>query len=301
MSAPWLSRGGAVCDRAIEAYRTLGDRGAATEASARFEGLIEAGEIRRATEVLEATLAEAETLGDERVLALTLATLARAHMRAANSKRAVELADRALDIAELLNLEPIIAEAFVNKGAALSILGRRREAAAIQQAALDVVQRVGDRSLEMRIRNNLASSLADDDPAGATRMFIETRALAREVGDRGMYNWVAGMAAITSLSAGADLDEHIAILHEALESATCRSIEAHENLLGVIEGTRPHADKVRPTSPSWWAHSPIRIAVRPAHGACHMPISPGPRHGLRGYDAAWELPPQNPEVPLAWR
>ena len=289
---------------AIEVYRTLGDRAAATEASARFgKTLIEAGEIRRATEVLEATLAEAETLGDERVLALTLATLARAHMRAANSKRAVELADRALDIAELLNLEPIIAEAFVNKGAALSILGRRREAVAIQQAALDVVQRVGDRSLEMRIRNNLASAFGDDDPARATSMFIETRALAREVGDRGMYNWVAGMAAITSLSAGADLDEHIAILHEALESATLRVDRSRLRiLLGVLEGTRGinadqlQADITELVGDSADPESLFVLHMAHAHSAQYAGDLDT---AFRRTTAAWELHQQNPEVPLA--
>ena len=54
----------------------------------------------------------------------------------------------------------------------------------------------GDRSFEMRVRNNLASALSDDDPAGATRMLLEARELAREIGDRGMYNWLAGTAAV---------------------------------------------------------------------------------------------------------
>ena len=262
---------------AIEAYRTLGDRKAATEASARFgKILIEAGEIQRATEVLEATLAEAEALGDEPVLALALANLARAHMRAAAGRRAVELADRALDIAELLNLEPIIAEAFVNKGAALSILGRRREAVAIQQAALDVVQRVGDRSLEMRIRNNLASSLSDDDPARATRMLIEIRALAREVGDRGMYNWIAGLAAVSSLSAG----RRPGRAHRNPARGTRRRDAAgrsksHES---PARGARGHAGPplrrggCRHRRARWRQHR-SRIAVPPAHGARpHRPL-----------------------------
>ena len=289
---------------AIKAYRTLGDRKAATEAAARFgKILIEAGEIQRATEVLEATLAEAEALGDKPVLALTLANLARAHMRAAAAERAVELADRALDIAELLNLEPIIAEAFVNKGSALNMVGRRREAVALQQAALDVVQRVGDPSLEMRIRNNLATAVGDDDPARATRMYVETRALAREVGDRGMYNWLAGMAAVTSLSAGADLDEHIAILSEALESATLRTDRGRLRiLLGVLEtyarGINVEELRTDITELVGDSSDPEQLFILHMAHAHSAHIAGDLDTAFRRAMAAWELHPQNPEIAL---
>jgi class 3 adenylate cyclase/tetratricopeptide (TPR) repeat protein len=289
---------------AIEAYRALGDRTAAAGAAARFgKILIDAGEIERATEVLEAALPEAEALGDKPALALTLANLARAHMRAAAAERAIELADRALDIAELLNLEPIIAEAFVNKGSALNIIGRRREAVALEQAALEVVQRVGDRNLEMRIRNNLASALSDDDPARATRMYIETRALAREVGDRGMYNWLAGLAAVTSLSAGSDLDEHIAILNEALESATLRVDRSQLRiLLGVLEtyARGLNADELRDDITELVGDSTdldqlFILHMAHAHSA-H--IAGDLDTAFRRAMAAWELNQQNPEVAL---
>ena len=48
----------------------------------------------------------------------------------------------------------------------------------------------------MRVRNNLASAISDDDPAGATRMLLEGVELARQIGDRGMFNWLAGTAAV---------------------------------------------------------------------------------------------------------
>ena len=131
--------------------------------------LIDGGEVPRATQVLEAAVPEAEALGDEPSSRRRLRNLSRARMRAGAADQAVEAADRALAIAERLNLDAVVAEAFVNKGSALNILGRRREAIALQSAALDMAKTAGDRSFEMRVRNNLASAISDDDPAGATQ------------------------------------------------------------------------------------------------------------------------------------
>src|SRR5687768_1472984 len=202
--------------QAIEAYRALGDDAAAVAATARLgKVLIDEGEIQRASDVLESLLPEVENIGDESVLALALANLARAQMRAGRAARAVELADRSLAIAERLNLEPIVAEAFVNKGGALNILGRRREAVALQETALALAKQLGDVGLEIRTRNNLAGTLIGDDPARALRMYVEARTLARDVGDRGMYNWLAGLVAVNTMSAGGNLDEQVDILKEA--------------------------------------------------------------------------------------
>ncbi len=225
---------------AIEAYRSVGDRLAAAAATARLgKALIDNGAITRAGEVLDAALPEAEALGDESVLAQTLVYRARAHMRSGQSEASVAAADRALAIAERLNLEPIVAEGFVNKGSALNLLGRRREAIALQQAALEVVQRFGDRNLEMRIRNNLASAFAEDEPVRSVRMMIETRDLARDVGDRGMYHWTAATAGISAHLEGAGWDDHLPIMWEAYEAATLPSDRGRiRTLIGSMESAR---------------------------------------------------------------
>ena len=140
--------------------------------------------------------------------------------------RAVEVADRSLAIAERLNLDSVVAEAFVNKGSALNILGRRREAIALQAAALEMAQELPDRNFEMRVRNNLASAWSDDDPARATRLLLEAMDLARQVGDRGMYNWLAGTSAVGLYLEGRDWDAHAVIMQEALETATLRADQA---------------------------------------------------------------------------
>ena len=225
---------------AIAAYREIGDDPGMTRATARLgKVLIDIGQIARATEVLEGVIPEAEGLDDESVLAEVLANLARAYMRDGDGARAVAAADRALPIAERHNLDGVVVEAFVNKGSGLSILGRRREAIALQVAALELVMKLGDRSTEMRVRNNLASAAADDDPGRATAMFAEGRDLAREIGDRGMYNWLAGMAGINAFSDGTDWDGHLEIMWEAYRAAALPIDRARlRALIAAIEWNR---------------------------------------------------------------
>ena len=82
----------------------------------------------------------------------------------------------------------------MNKGSALSQLGRRREAIALDEAALRMAQVLPNRNFEMRVRNNLASVLGDDDPVRATQIMLDSAEVAREMGDRGMYYWLTTQA-----------------------------------------------------------------------------------------------------------
>jgi tetratricopeptide (TPR) repeat protein len=188
---------------------------------------------------MEAAVPDAEQLEDPAPLAATLANLARANMRLANTEAAIAAADRALAIAERLNLEPVIAEALVNKASALNIQGRRREASALHIAALELAQRGGDRTLELRIRNNYASAVGDDDPASAIRMMAEGAELARDIGDRGMYYWLTGMTAVSQMQEGVLWDEHLAKLKDAIEGATIRQDRLRLRIfIGLIETAR---------------------------------------------------------------
>ena len=208
-------------EAAIEAYRELGDAVAEAGATARLgKVLLDSGEVLRATSVLEGAVPGAEAIGDEPVLAQILAYLSRAYMRRGITDKAIEAADRALPIAERLDLDAIVAEAFVNKGSALNIAGRRRESRAIQQAAVEMAMAGSDRNFEMRARNNFASALAEDDPARATRLLLETTELARQVGDRAMYNWTLATGGTGLYTEGRDWDTHEALMREALENAT---------------------------------------------------------------------------------
>jgi len=53
-------------------------------------------------------------------------------------------------------------------------------------------------------------------------MLLEGMAIARQVGDRGMYFWLAGTASPGLISEGHDWDAHIPVMEEALETATLR-------------------------------------------------------------------------------
>ena len=212
---------GRYAEAAIEAYRELGDRVAEAAATGRLgRFLIDVGEVVRATEVLEAAVPVAESIGDDAVLAQILAYLSRAYMRHGITDKAIAAADRALSIAEVNNLEQIVAEAFVNKASALNIDGRRRESVALHRASIDLAAAGSDRNFEMRARNNFAAALAEDDPVLSTRRFIEASELARQVGDRAMYNWSLGTVAIGRYFEGRDWDAHAALMREALDEAT---------------------------------------------------------------------------------
>ena len=225
---------------AIEAYRQLGDPVAALAATVRLgKVLIELGEISHASEVLNAALGEAEAIGDEPILAATLAHLARALMRAGRPDESIAAADRALGLAERLNLEPVVAEAMLNKASGLNQLGRRRESIALHEAALEMATRLPNRDFEMRARNNLASSLSDDEPARATRLSVESMEMAREVGARGMYNWLLTAVAFGLRSEGRGWDEHIERMRAALETATVRADRIRlRSIGGLLEATR---------------------------------------------------------------
>ncbi|HET7726317.1 MAG TPA: adenylate/guanylate cyclase domain-containing protein [Candidatus Limnocylindrales bacterium] len=206
--------------RALAAYEEIGEAVAAALARARLgRVLLDASQITRALEVLEQAVADAEQLEDPGPLATALANLSRACMRLALSDRAVAAADRALAIAEHRDLEPEVAEAFINKSSALGQLGRRREATLLGFGALEVIRRVGDRGTEIRILNNTATHLSLDDPERAAELLLEGTKLARDIGNRGMYNWILGVVAMLRYSQGRDWDEQVRLLREAHEEA----------------------------------------------------------------------------------
>ena len=225
---------------AIDAYRQLDDPVAALAATGRLGRLlIEGGELNRAAAVLEGALADAESIADEPTQAGILANLARVHMRLGQSADSIAEADRALAIAERLDLDAVVAEALTSKGASLSQVGRRREAIALQSAALDLAVKLPDRSFEMRARNNLSAVLGDDEPVRSNQLALRAPSWRARWATVACTTGSSPTPRSASARRAAGWDAHIERLREALESATVRSdrlrLKSH---LSVLESSR---------------------------------------------------------------
>jgi class 3 adenylate cyclase/tetratricopeptide (TPR) repeat protein len=225
---------------AVAAYEAIGDRARAAEATAVLgRVLVDAGDLEAARDVLLAAIPSAEGLDDAVPLAAMLANLARIEMRSGNTAPALVAADRALTIAEGLDHEGIVAEALENKAAALAQIGRRRESAALHRAALELAERIGDRSLEMRIRNNLASQVGDEDPALALAMLEQSCALARDIGHRGIYYFQVTQVAAGRMGQGRGWDEVLEEMHAVMDAAPLRTDRVRaRTFIGLLEGRR---------------------------------------------------------------
>ncbi len=211
---------------AVAAYEAAGERMAAARARA-LQGsiLLDASRIAEAKTALEATLGDLTEDADPVVRAEVLSNLSRALMRADETVRAIEVADQALAIAERLDLDLIAAETFNNKAASLSYLGRRREAVALMEAAVQVAQAGGHVAAELRALANLGAITTDDDPRRSRQVAIDALALARKVGHRMMANWLVSNVLVNAWFAGDDWDGAIAAGEEALAAARDNSDE----------------------------------------------------------------------------
>ena len=162
---------------------------------------IDVGELRAALEALDGARRRPDWPPSAELEAEVLVALSRVHMRLDNTADALEAADRALQIAEPRNLVRIVADAMNNKAATLANHGRRRESTALLKEAVALAVDGGWTDLELRLRNNLAVSIADDDPAGSARIAREGFDIAARIGS---VQWfVASAAAI----AGSDFVE----------------------------------------------------------------------------------------------
>jgi class 3 adenylate cyclase/tetratricopeptide (TPR) repeat protein len=213
--------GVAAAREAIAIHRAAGD----VDGVARVSGLlgsiqIDAGLLDEAIATLESAIAELPPDGAEPLRADIESRLSRALMRTGRWRDAVAAADRALEIAERQRLEPVVAEAMVNKGSALANGGRWREGVALLRTAVVIAQRQGDIGLELRARNNMASSLASDDPLQATELTLEAIEVARRVGDLGHLVWMTQAVTWGELSIGRDWDARLADVDSLLEQAS---------------------------------------------------------------------------------
>jgi class 3 adenylate cyclase/tetratricopeptide (TPR) repeat protein len=206
--------------QALERYEGSHDPAGAGRTGAQLGlTLIDAGRVGEAVPILEAGLAALPPDAHHEVRASLLTSLSRALFRNDQPARAIDVADQALTIAERLDLDELIADAFNNKGAALGYIGRRRESAAIMEAAVRTAQQGGFLAAELRARNNLASGIAGDD---LTRCLAECEAgiaLGERSGNRSFTTWLEGSLAYYRYTAAIEWDDALRRLEAILDDA----------------------------------------------------------------------------------
>ncbi|MDL2335093.1 MAG: hypothetical protein QFC55_03580, partial [Chloroflexota bacterium] len=177
------------------------------------------GHLTEAVGFMEQELAGISEESDTPESAEVLANLSRAYIRTDQNERAVDTADRALKLADRQNLERIVTEAFINKASSMHRLGRLREALALHISAVDLADRNGFVDLQLRGRNNLSVAQLENEPMRALETVYEGIELARRLGQRGMFNWLAGTCAMYSGSIGKDWDRALQLVDETLTSS----------------------------------------------------------------------------------
>ena len=176
--------------------------------------------MREAIVVLEAArdTLPLEEQGEAR--AELLSTLSRAYMRSDRMDEALDAADAALAISERLELDGITAEALQNKSGVLGSRGRRHEAIALMQAAVDLARSGGYLLAELRATANIASVVSAEDLPRSHAASLASLTLARRTGHRPFASWALSFHAYYTFLEGRGWDELIGELEEELERAT---------------------------------------------------------------------------------
>ena len=211
--------------QALAAAEEVGDPALIVKASALLgRVLLDLTRPDAATEVLEGAMKRQLSGVDPAVEAELHVTLSRAYMRSNRYTEALEYADRALTVAEPLNLVRIVADAMNNRAAALNNFGRRREATALLEAAVRLATEGGWTDLELRLRNNLAVTLSDDDPVRAFDLSREIRDIASRIGDVSWYLLGAAGSASGDVALMRGWDVAVETLEEAAMRAPAESL-----------------------------------------------------------------------------
>ena len=169
-------------EQARDLFKMVGDAyGALRSATWVGRHLTSAKQDVQGTEIFEAAIAEAEPIQDSAEYAEALAELSRAYMMSQRSEEAVATADRALELAGKHRQIRAVVEALVNKGTALSVLGRTVEAESVLRGAIAVAERNHITNAALRARNNLQSTMVDSVPE-AEELMEESYEMAVRLG-----------------------------------------------------------------------------------------------------------------------
>jgi class 3 adenylate cyclase/tetratricopeptide (TPR) repeat protein len=179
--------------RSIDAYRALGDRPGAANATAMLGNTLLTGRrMDRAMAHLTAAAQEFGDLGEDPGLLLVLSQLARGHFLLGENATAFAFAERVLPPAERHDLVLILADTLVTKGSAMASLGRAREGLGIIRIGEAIAEEEGSSNIVLRARNNIMAIVTDNDPRAADEAARTGYELARRLGHR---TWAHGFQA----------------------------------------------------------------------------------------------------------
>ncbi len=173
--------------RAIRIHRDVGDRTAATRATALLGKILLGGRrVDQARDILAQAAAEfADLAGDPAFITLE-GQLARTYFFLNEDRRAIEVADHVLEEAERADLVAILADTLITRGSALANLGRWREGLGVIEIGERLARDNGFTHTLLRALNNRSINGYLDDPARAMAAAAEGLVLARRVGDMGL-------------------------------------------------------------------------------------------------------------------
>jgi class 3 adenylate cyclase/tetratricopeptide (TPR) repeat protein len=258
--------------RALAAREAVGDVTGTYRATALVaQTLLDLNRLEDATELLTGTLAKAQTFPDVETEVDLYVALSRAHMRSGRPEEAMAAAEHALTLAEPHNLVRAIADAMNNRAASLNQLGRRREAIALLEAALRLADDGGWQALAMRLRNNLAVSVQDDDPVRAAEIGREMLAITERLGHLQWYLQAAGGVASNMYAEMSDWDRALALVEDAAVRDVVGSLSwvSARTLAFLIraargEDTRPEVAEIEATGlqgqSRWWVDAGLSDA-----------------------------------------
>ena len=250
--------------RALAAREAVGDVAGTYRATALVaQTLMDLNHLDDAAELLTSTLSTAVTFPDVETEVDLYVALSRSHMRSGRPAEAIAAAEHALTLAEPHNLVRAVADALNNRAASLNQLGRRREAVALMEAALRLADEGGWQALAMRLRNNLAVSVQDDDPVRAAEIGREMLEITERLGHVQWYLQAATGVASNLYAEMSDWDRALALVDDA----------AARDVVGSL---------------SWISARTLAFSIRSARGEdTHAQVAEMEATGLHGQARWW--------------
>ena len=181
---------------ALTLLQGAGDRSAVLGAAGLLaSGLLAAGWIGEAIQLLEALVPEYDAVVDDAAGGRFAEAYGRALFRSGHSEEARTWCERGVARCEAAGLAVEVGHALVTKASVLIELGRRREGMALLRGTRDMLEDEGLHWIALRAIVNISSFSVDDDPRAAYETAREGLEVATRLGLLGYFTYLVGNAA----------------------------------------------------------------------------------------------------------